>query len=206
MRKIDLKKDWKPLYTASARKPALIDVPKLKFLMIDGQGDPNTNPEFQRAIEALYSVAYTLKFTLKMGPEQIDYPVMALEGLWWTDTQPFDETNKAAWKWTLMIAQADVITAAMVRAAKKKVKEKKGLARVDDIRLEDWREGKAVQMMHIGPYSEEGPTIEKMHHFAAEQGYQFTGKHHEIYFSDPRRTKPEKLKTLLRHPVAKARR
>jgi hypothetical protein len=203
MRKIDLKKDWKPLYTASARKPSLVDVPKLKFLMIDGQGDPNTSPEFHRAIEALYGVAYTLKFTLKMGPEQIDYPVMALDGLWWTDTQPFCETDKAAWKWTLMIAQPDVITAAMVRAAKTKVKEKKGLARVDDIRLENWREGKAVQLMHIGPYTEEGPTIEKMRQFAADNGCQFTGKHHEIYFSDPRRTKPEKLKTLLRHPVTR---
>lgn len=203
MHKIDLKQDWKPYYAASARKPALIDVPKRKYLMIDGQGDPNTNPEFQDAIQALYGVAYTLKFSLKMGPEQIDYPVMALDGLWWTDTEPFSAADKAAWKWTLMIAQPDVITAAMVRTAKAKVKERKGLARVDDIRLESWREGKAVQMMHIGPYSEEGPTIEKMQQFAAEQGYQLAGKHHEIYFSDPRRTKPEKLKTLLRHPVRK---
>lgn len=203
MRKIDLKKDWKQFYTASSRKPALVDVPKIKYLMIDGHGDPNTSPLFQSAIEALYSLAYTLKFTLKMGAEKIDYPVMALDGLWWTDKEPFDEADKASWKWTLMIAQPDVITAAMLRAAKKKVSEKKPHVRVNDVRLESWREGRAVQIMHIGPYSEERPNIEKMLQFAAEQGYQFTGKHHEIYFSDPRRTKPEKLKTLLRHAVKK---
>ena len=112
--------------------------------------------------------------------------------------------DKSSWKWTLMIAQPDVITAAILRAAKQKVKEKKGLARVDDVRLESWREGKVVQMMHIGPYSEEPATIAKMHEFAAENGLQITGKHHEIYFSDPRRTKPEKLKTVLRQPVKKA--
>ncbi|MCC7176664.1 MAG: GyrI-like domain-containing protein [Bryobacterales bacterium] len=203
MRKIDLKKDWKQFYTASARRPSLVDVPKRKYLMLDGQGDPDTNPDFQRAIEALYSVAYTLKFTLKMGPEQIDYPVMALDCLWWSDTGALSETSRTGWKWTLMIAQPDVITAAMVRAAKKKAKEKKGLACVDNLRLESWREGKAVQMMHIGPYSEEERTIGKMQEFAAAQGYQLTGKHHEIYFSDPRRTKPEKLKTLLRRPICR---
>jgi hypothetical protein len=204
MRKIDLKKEWKSLYTASARKPALIDVPKLKFLMIDGQGDPNTSPEFLGAIEALYSLAYTLKFSLKLGPKKIDYPVMALEGLWWTDSLVFDQEDRDSWKWTLMIAQPEVITAAMVRQAKKTVKEKKELARVDSIRLESWREGKAVQILHIGPYSEEPATIEKLHAFAKESGYTLAGKHHEIYFSDPRRTKPGKLKTLLRQPVKKA--
>ncbi len=202
MRKIDLKKEWKPLYTASARTPALVDVPKLKFLMTDGRGDPNTSPEFRGAVEALYSLAYTLKFSLKKGPEQIDYPVMALEGLWWTDGEGFDMQNKPRWNWTVMIAQPDVITAAMVRQAQKTVK-KKGLARVDDVRLESWKEGQAVQMLHVGPYSEEPATIAKMHQFAAENGYRITGKHHEIYFSDPRRTKPHKLKTLLRQAVKK---
>ena len=128
---------------------------------------------------------------------------MALDGLWWSETEPFDLAEKSSWKWTLMIAQPDVITAPLVRAARKTVKEKKGLAQVDDVRLESWREGKAVQMMHIGPYSEEGPTIEKMRQFAAGQGCRLTGKHHEIYLSDPRRARPEKLRTLLRHPVAR---
>jgi len=203
MPKIDLKKEWKSLYSASARKPALIDVPKIKYLMIDGSGDPNTSPRFHGAIEALYGVAYTLKFSLKLGPEKIDYPVMPLDGLWWTDAEPFDVANKASWKWTLMIALPECITAAMVRQAKKTVKEKKALALVDEVRLESFREGPAVQIMHIGPYSEEGPTIQKLHQFAAESGYSLSGKHHEIYFSDPRRTKPEKLRTILRQPVKK---
>jgi hypothetical protein len=204
MPKIDLKKEWKFLYTASARKPALVDVPKIKYLMMDGSGDPNQSPRFHGAVEALYSVAYTLKFTLKMGPEKIDYPVMPLDGLWWTDTEPFDLENKVSWKWTLMIAQPDCITAAMVRQAKKTVKEKKGLALADEIRIESYREGPSVQIMHIGPYSEEPPTIRKLHQFATDSGYSLGGKHHEIYFSDPRRTKPERLRTILRQPVRKS--
>ncbi len=205
MLKIDLKKDWKALYKAPAKKPVLIDVPKMKYLMIDGIGDPNHSPRFQAATEALYGVAYTMKFSLKMGPEKIDYPVMPLDGLWWTDKEPFDTENRDSWKWTLMIAVPDCITAAMVRETKKKVKAKKDLAAVDEVRLESFREGPSVQIMHIGPYSEEGPTLAKLHQFAAESGYTISGKHHEIYFSDPRRTKPEKLRTLLRQPVKKAR-
>jgi len=201
MPKIDLKKEWKSLYTASARKSALIDVPKIKYVMIDGSGDPNTSPRFHGAIEALYGVAYTLKFSLKLGPEKIDYPAMPLDGLWWTDAEPFDMVNKASWKWTLMIALPDCITAAMVRQAKKTVKEKKALALAEEVRLESFREGPAVQILHIGPYSEEGPTIQKLHQFAAENGYSLSGKHHEVYLSDPRRTKPEKLRTILRQPV-----
>jgi len=117
---------------------------------------------------------------------------------------PFDMADKASWKWTLMIAVPDAITAAMVREAKKAVKEKKALARADDVRLESLREGPAVQILHVGPYAAELPTIEKLHAFAAENGYALTGKHHEIYFSDPRRTQPEKMRTILRQPVKKA--
>jgi hypothetical protein len=206
MLKFDLKKEWKSLYSASAKKALLIDIPKIKYLMIDGEGDPNRAPRFQAAIEALYGVAYTMKFSLKFGPEKIDYPVMPLDGLWWTDKEPFDVENKGSWKWTLMIAVPDCITAAMFREAKKTLKVKKGLAMADEIRLKSFREGPSVQIMHIGPYSEEGPTIAKLHQFAADCGYTTAGKHHEIYFSDPRRTKPEKLRTLLRQPVKKARR
>ncbi|MFB3776142.1 MAG: GyrI-like domain-containing protein [Bryobacteraceae bacterium] len=203
MGKIDLKKQWKSLYTASAKKPALIEVPKIKYLMIDGSGDPNLNPRFQEAFQALYGVAYTLKFSLKMGPEKIDYPIMPPSGLWWTDAEPFDMANRSSWKWTLMIPQPDCITAAMVRQAKKTVREKKALALADEVRLEAYREGTAVQIMHLGPYSEEPPTIQKLHQFAADSGYSLNGKHHEIYFSDPRRTKPERMRTLLRQPVKK---
>ena len=205
MPKTDLKRELKQLYTASARKPAFVDVPKLKYLMIDGSGDPNGAPGIQGAMEALYSVAYTMKFALKLGPEKLDWTVMPPEGLWWTgDGGPIDEKNKANWRWTLLMVIPDFVTAAMLRQNIKAVKEKKGFARVDDVRLGSWREGKAVQMMHIGPYSEVGIAIEKMLEFAAEDGYAAAGKHHEIYFSDPRRTKPGKLKTLVREPVKKA--
>jgi hypothetical protein len=205
MPKIDLKKELKHLYTASAKRATLVEVPKLKFLMIDGSGDPNANPLFQQAMEALFSVAYTLKFSLKRGPGQLDWSMMAPEGLWWTEgAEPFDAADKASWKWTLMMTLPGFVTAAMVREAKKAVKEKKSLARVDDVRLEAFREGPSVQILHLGPYSEEGPTLEKLHQFAAENGYAHTGKHHEIYFSDPRRTKPEKWRTILRQPVRKA--
>ncbi len=204
MPKTDLKKELKRLYTASAKKVALVDVPKLKFLMIDGSGDPNTNPLFQQAMEALFSVAYTLKFTLKRGSEKLDWSMMPPEGLWWTEgAESFDTADKAAWKWTLMMTLPGFVTAAMVREAKKAVKEKKSLARVDDLRLEAFREGPCVQILHIGPYVEEGPAIEKLRQFAAEKGYAPAGKHHEIYFSDPRRVKPEKWRTILRLPVRK---
>ncbi len=203
MRKIDLKKEWKALYTASARKPALVDVPRLKYLMIDGEGNPESNPVFQEAIQALFSVAYTMKMTLKMGPAKIDYPVMGLEGLWWAVSGPMEKAKPKDWRWTLMIPLPELITSAMVRAIKKTVKEKKGLAAVDRVRLESWREGKVVQMLHVGPYAEEPATITKMIEFAAECGLKTEGKHHEIYLSDPGRTKPEKLKTILRLQVKK---
>jgi hypothetical protein len=193
MSKIDLKKDLKALYTASAKRAALVDVPKLKCLMIDGVGDPNNSPLFQGAMEALYGVAYTLKFGLKL-----DYTVMPAEGLWWADGEPpFDMANKAAWKWTLLMVVPDLVTAAMVGEAKKK----KDVGRVAEVRLESFREGPAVQILHVGPYAEEGPTVARLHQFAAESGYTLAGKHHEIYFSDPRRSKPEKMRTILRQPV-----
>lgn len=202
MPKIDLKKVLKTLYTASAKKAALIEVPKLKFLVIDGAGDPNGNPQFQDAMEALYGVAYTLKFSLKLGPKKLDFAMMPPEALWWTDGPvPFDKADRASWKWTLMIVQPEFVTATMVREAKKKVKAKKASARVDDVWLKSLREGPVVQILHVGPYSEEQPSIEKLQALASENGYTFTGRHHEIYFSDPRRTKPERLRTILRRPV-----
>jgi hypothetical protein len=205
MPKIDLKKELKQFYTASASKAALVEVPKMNFLMIDGAGDPNANPLFQHAMEALFNVAYTLKFSLKRGPEKLDYPVMPPEGLWWgKDAGCPDMQDKASWNWTLMITQPASITAAMVRRAQKTVKEKKPLVRADEVRLEGFREGLAVQIMHLGPYSEEQPTIEKLHQYAAERGYVLAGKHHEIYLSDPRRAKPEKLRTIIRQPLRKA--
>lgn len=204
MPKVDLRKELKPLYTASAKKAAPLDIPRMKFLMIDGSGHPDGNPLFQQGMEALFGVAYTLKFSSKLGPQKLDWTMMPPEGVWWVEgPEPFEKADKSAWCWTLMMVQPDAVTAAMVREAKKTLKERKNPARMDEVRLESLREGRCVQILHIGPYDAEQPAIEMLHAFAAENGCKVAGKHHEIYFSDPRRTKPEKLKTIIRFAVSK---
>jgi hypothetical protein len=203
MKTIDLKKSLKPFYTASASKPAIIDVPPMNALMVDGAGDPNS-PAFQEAVGSLYSVAYTLKFAFKKG-KAIDYPVMALEGLWRADDPAaFTSGKRADWKWTILIVLPDVVTKKDVAEAVAAVKKKAKFPRFPEVRFEKFAEGKAAQVMHIGPYAAEGPTIERLHEFIAEQGYRLRGPHHEIYFGDPRRSAPEKLKTILRQPVEPA--
>jgi hypothetical protein len=204
MPKIDLKKELKPLYTASSKKAALVDIPRMKFLMVDGSGHPDGNPLFQQGMEALFGVAYTLKFSSKLGPQKLDWTMMPPEGVWWVEgSECFEKADKSAWRWTLMIAQPDAVTSGMVREAKKKLKERKNPALVDEVRLESLRKERCVQILHIGPYNAEQPAIEKLLAFAAENGYKVAGRHREIYFSDPKRTKPEKLKTIIRLPVSK---
>jgi len=201
--KIDLKRQLRELY-AAAREPTLIDVPELAFIMIDGHGDPNTSPEYSEAIEALYTIAYTAKFAVKRAPEGIDYGVMPLEGLWWTpDMSQFTTAEKSAWDWTMMIMQPDHVTTEVFEDARAKAAEKKPLEAIGRVRLELFAEGPAAQIMHIGPYAAEGPTIQRLHAFIAEQGYERSGKHHEIYLSDPRRSASEKLKTIVRQPIAR---
>jgi hypothetical protein len=201
MAKIDLKKELKHLYKPSGKEVVLVDVPPMNFLVIEGQGDPNTSPEYQSAIEALYSVAYALKFIVKRS-ESVDYGVMPLEGLWWTDDmKEFSTANKDLWKWLAMIMQPEYVTRALYEEALPEVQRKKNLPLLSKMRFETFREGLSVQIMHIGPYSEEGPTIERMHAFARDRGYELRGRHHEIYLSDPRRTAPEKMRTVLRQPV-----
>jgi len=202
MQKIDYKKELKYLYRPSAKKVAIIDVPTMNFLMIDGQGDPNTSQAFQDAISVLYPLSYTLKFMVKKGEAEIDYGVLPLEGLWWADDMSsFVTGNKDKWKWTLMIMQPEFITLEMVQEAIEQVKVKKNPASLPSVRFESFEEGKAAQTMHIGPFSEEGPTIEKIHAHIEENGYQLTGRHHEIYLSDIRRAAPEKWKTVIRQPI-----
>jgi hypothetical protein len=202
---IDFKRELRELY-APAREPSLVEVPDLAFLMIDGHGDPNTAPEFSEAIEALYTVAYTAKFAIKRAPEGIDYRVMPLEGVFWTaDMSTFATGERSAWDWTLMIMQPDQVTSEVLGEALAIASEKKSLDAIGRMRLEVFAEGLAAQVLHIGPYAAEGPTIQRLHAFIAERGYERTGKHHEIYLSDPRRTAPERLKTVLRQPVAGAR-
>lgn len=200
---VDFKKEFKQLYNPSAKEFALVEVPPLQFLMIDGQGDPNTAPAYQEAIEALYGVAYTLKFMSKNELGK-DYVVPPLEGLWWAeDMAAFATQLKDTWQWTAMIMQPDWLTPEMVTTAIKQVEKKKGpLPGLSKLRLETYHEGLSVQIMHIGPFSTEGPTLAKLHQeFIPANGLAENGKHHEIYLGDPRKTAPDKLKTVLRQPV-----
>jgi hypothetical protein len=200
MQKVDLKKELKALYGATA-KPAIVDVPAMNFLMVDGAGDPNVSPAYQAAIEALYGVSYTLKFTLKRAASAVDYGVMPLEGLWWAkDMAAFTRGDKAHWSWTAMIMQPAFITAAQVDAAVVAVRKKHPSDALEQLRFESFTEGRAAQLLHVGSYSDEGPNIQRLHDFIAGQGGKLSGKHHEIYLGDPRRSAPEKLKTIIRQP------
>jgi hypothetical protein len=204
MKKIDLKKELKHLYQPPKKEVVEVSVPKLNYLMVDGEGDPNTSKAFQDAVQALFPVSYTLKFTVKKGPLAIDYGVMPLEGLWWVDDMSkFTVEKKSDWQWTLMIMQPDFISRKMVETAIAEVKKKKNPTSLPKLRFETFTEGKAAQIMHIGPFSEEGPTVEKVHRFIEEQGLKLSGKHHEIYLSDIRRGDPAKWKTVIRQPMAK---
>jgi hypothetical protein len=202
MEKLDLKKQWKHLYQPTASTIVTVDVPPLTYLMVDGEGNPNTSQSYKDAVEALYSLSYTLKFTLKKSPRAIDYGVMPLEGLWWADDpQAFHTADKSTWKWTAMILQPEFIAQPQVDAAFDEVRKKKNLAALDLVRYKTFTESTCAQTLYIGPFAAEGPTIERLHAFIHTAGKQFRGKHHEIYLSDPRRTAPEKLKTILRQPM-----
>jgi hypothetical protein len=213
MKTLDLKKDLKYLYQPPAKKPEIISVPPMQFIMIDGAiekgKEPANSPGFQEATPALYGIAYTVKFMLKKRKTKpIDYPVMALEGLWWVQDGMFDITVKDNWFYTLMIMQPDVITQDIFAEGLEQLRKKKGDSpALSKLRLGCYDEGVSVQVMHIGPYATEPATIERMRLIALENGYRDRvgsgGKHHEIYMGDPRKTRPEKLKTVLRHPVEK---
>ena len=204
MVKIDFKKKLKEYYAGvSAKEFVIVTVPPMNFLMIDGQGYPGTSQEYQDAMETLYPVSYTLKFMIKKKGK--DYVVMPLEGLWWADdmtvfTSEFME-KKDEWIWTSMVMQPDFITEEMVELAIDEVKRKKNPTSLPKLRFEQYDEGLAAQILYFGSYSDEGPTVEHLHEFIEEKGYERRGKHHEIYLSDPRRTKPEKLKTIIRQPI-----
>lgn len=205
MKKLDWKNELKPLYQPSTKEVVQVDVAAMNYLMIDGKGDPNTAQEYADAIEALFSVAYTLKFMVKKGALATDYGVMLLEGLWWAeDMSKFSTEDKSNWLWTAMIAQPLFITRSMVDAAIDEVKKKKNPAAISKLRFETITEGLAAQIMHIGPPGEEGPNIEKVHHFIETGGYRRRGKHHEIYLSDIRKTVPAKWKTVIRQPMQHA--
>jgi hypothetical protein len=199
MRKVDLKKELKHLYAPSAKEVVAVDVPAFQFLMIDGEGDPNTSTAYAEAVEALFSVSYTAKFMVKKA-DAIDYAVMPLEGLWWADDlSVFAAGDRSEWKWTMMIMQPAFVRAAVIDEALGDVKRKKALRAVDELRLETFAEGPCAQTLHVGPFSEEGPTIERVHAFIDARARR-RGKHHEIYLSDIRRADPAKWKTIIRQP------
>lgn len=200
MKKVDLRKELKQLYAPPSREVVRVDVPPFRFLMIDGQGDPNTSSQYAAAVEALYAVSYTAKFMVKKAGA-VDYAVMPLEGLWWADDMSaFAADDRSSWQWTMMIAQPDFTTDEVVAAAIAEVRTKKKLAVVDVLRFEEFHEGVCAQTMHLGPFTEEGPTIERVHTFIEEHGTR-RGKHHEIYLSDIRRAEPAKWKTIVRQPM-----
>ena len=215
MKLLDLKKQYKHLYQPSAKKIEAVQVPNLQFAMIDGAieegSEPGKSPMFAEATQALYSMAYTLKFIFKKRKSNaIDYPVMALEGLWWVEDGFFDIRIKDNWFYTLMIMQPDVITNDSFVEALEQVRKKKGDSEMlNKVRLSHFEEGLCVQTMHIGPYATEPATIDRMKDFMTGNGLMDSvgpsgGKHHEIYLSDPRKSAPDKMKTVLRHPVIKA--
>ena len=203
METVDLRKELKHLYHASVKEVVQVGVPSMNFLMVDGEGDPNTSQTYVEAIEALFAVSYTVKFMVKKGELAIDYGVMPLEGLWWVDDMTtFSLDDKSNWKWTAMIMQPSFVTADLVEQALAEVKKKKNPAAISKVRLASWSEGNCSQIMHIGPFSEEGSTIDKLHRFIDVSNRQRTGKHHEIYLSDIRKADPKKWKTIIRQPMA----
>lgn len=204
---IDFRKQYKHLYTPSAKKVEIVDVPPLQFAMVDGLVPAGVGPgdseDFQEAVAALYGLSYTLKFMIKKRPvDPIDYPVMALEGLWFTTSGGYDTTAREAMTYTVMIMQPDFITPDLFETARTQLLKKKPGPGPSRLRLETFHEGLCIQTMHIGPYATEPETVARMDAFAFEQGYTRRGRHHEIYLSDPLRTAPVKMKTILRHPVA----
>jgi hypothetical protein len=204
MVKLDLKRELAYLYGPSAKEVAVVDVPPLNHAMVDGIGDPNSAPAYQEALQALYSLSYTVKFACKRQLD-MDYVVLPLEGLWWTpDMADFSMDNRGEWHWTMVIMQPAPVTEALFTAALADVRRRKPSPALDRLRFETYHEGLCVQIMHVGPYDAEGPTIARLHAYAAENGYLLAGKHHEIYLGDPRSTDPAKLKTVLRQPVRKA--
>lgn len=190
MSKIDFKKELSDLYKASAKTIAEVDVTAMRYLMLDGQGDPGTTPAYAEAVEALFSVSYTAKFMVKRGATKVDYAVMPLEGLWWADDPSVFITNdRSQWQWTMMIMQPEVVSDETLAEAMQQVAEKKDLPGLKRLRLEVFTEGACAQLLHVGPFTEEGPTIERLHEHIQSNGA-LTGKHHEIYLSDIRRAKP----------------
>lgn len=210
MEKLDLRKQYKWLYSPSARKVEYVDVPSLLFVRVDGTVPagvgPSDSPDFKEAVAALYGISYTLKFMVKKRANNpIDYPVMFLEGLWVTESRTYDTAAREAMDFTVMIMQPDFITAELFEEARAQLAKKHPGPGPARLRLETFTEGLCVQTLHIGPYATEPETVARLDAFMVEFGYTGRDHHHEIYISDPFKTAPERLKTVLRHPVIASR-
>jgi hypothetical protein len=208
MEKLDLRRTYKHLYQPSVREVEVVDVPKMSFVMLDGRIEkghaPGDSPSFMEAIQALFGISYTLKFQSKLRKKNpIDYSVMALEALWWVEDGRFELSKPDNWCWRAMTMQPGHIDAQMFAEALAQLARKKPSPALKRLRLERFCEGLCIQTMHIGPYSTEPATVERMRAFARENGHQLANQHHEIYLGDPRRSAPEKLKTVLRHQAEK---
>ncbi|MEO8476724.1 MAG: GyrI-like domain-containing protein [Actinomycetota bacterium] len=199
--KVDLKRQLGELYRAHA-EPALVEVPSMRFLMIDGHGDPNGSTTFREAVQSLYAVSYGLKFRVRGMDHGIEYGVMPLEGLWWIpNARVWDFEDKSDWDWTLMIMQPDVVTEELVDEILAEKADVHDTVAIERLRFETFAEGTVAQALHVGPWAAERATLERLSEFVRTAGYLPTGKHHEIYLSDPARTAPERLRTIVRHPV-----
>jgi hypothetical protein len=199
--KLDLKRDLRPLYSAGLT-PRFVDVPCLPYLMLDGQGDPNTTAGYAFAVNAIYAVAYALKAAIRQAEAGVDFAVMPLEGLWWSAEKiPYTAGEHANWDWTLMIAQPEFVTSEMLEQVREGAARKSTPEAVAAVHFGTLCEGPCAQVMHIGPYPEEGSAASRLRDFIAENGRVPIGRHHEIYLSDPNRTAPLRLKTVIRQPV-----
>ena len=201
----DVKKDRADLYSPG-RDFAVVDVPEMAFLAVDGHGDPNTAPAYRAAVEALYTASYAARAVARAELGRV-HVVAPLEGLWTAeDLTVFTARDKSAWNWTMMIAQPDWLTPAMVdEALAAAARKKRAQAALGLVRFERYAEGRSVQILHVGSYDDEGPTLARLHgEYLPGNGLVPTGRHHEVYLSDPRRTEPARLRTILRQPVAAA--
>ncbi len=201
MPSIDLRKTQKALYTPPHGKIQVVEIPTMQYLAIDGQGDPNTSPAYTDAVSALYTLAYGIKAERKRDGA-VDHTVLPLEGFWWmADGHPFSFIERSGWRWTMLIRQPDDTTATQFSAAVTQATKKKKLDSLATVRLETITEGLVAQTLHYGPYADEAPTIDLLHAAITAQGHQARDKHHEIYLTDPRRSAPEKMRTILRQPI-----
>ena len=199
--RVEYRRELGDLYDAR-EQPALVEVPTISYLMVDGHGDPNGSQTFKQGVEALYAVAYALKFRVRKLPDGIDFAVMPLEGLWWIpNARVWDFDDKSDWDWTLMVAQPPIVTPELVSEAIAAVRGKKKLRALDDIRFEPFDEGRCAQVLHRGPFAAERPTLERLHDFVKREGFMPVGKHHEVYLTDPQRTAPARMRTIVRQSV-----